>query len=387
MQLVDTLLQFDHILEWRNPEPPHGSYRFPFHVRCSAWTELQERLAQMVPDRLIIITDAGFPAFQAEQVRRSLHRVAPCTLLTFDGGELAKTLTTVQSLGEAALEAGTTRATIFVALGGGLVGNLTGLLAGLFCRGSRFIHIPTTLLAMSDSCLSLKQGVNSSQGKNHFGLFYAPQFVWADLTFLDSLPALEIQAALGEVIKNVLGICPHFKQEIAAALRPDARYSKAQMARFIDICIQAKSFFMRNDAFEKHDAVVLEYGHSIGHALELAAPGRLTHGIAVGIGLIVEGTLAFQLGMLSREDLQTHYELLQANGAPIAIPDDPAYDTEKLLAFLVRDNKRGYLPPTPGKIDLVLLKALGQPMRTGGTVLTQVSCQAVAAAIDACRAA
>jgi 3-dehydroquinate synthetase len=387
--MITATLQYDRTIEWNNPDAPYARFQFPFFVRSGGedtWTELKQRLAELAPDHIVIITDTGFEA-QAKRVRHYLNEVAPSSLLSFGGGEQNKNLTTIQGLGDAAIVGGATRASLFVALGGGLVGNIAGLLSGLFCRGSRFVHIPTTLLAMSDSCLSLKQGVNSSQGKNHFGMFYAPALVWCDLSFLDTLPTQETQAALCELIKNILVITPHHLEEIRAALRPSALYPKSQIARFIDLCIDAKSSLMDNDAFEKHDAVLLEYGHSIGHALELASGGRLPHGLAIGIGMVTEGTLSHQLGLLSQADLDVHYDLLRANGAPVAIPAGPEYATERLMNYLTRDNKRGYLPPAPGKIDMVLLRALGEPARTRNTVITQVFKEAVAAAIDACRAA
>lgn len=383
--ITDATLQLDREMQWTNPDPPHAQYRFPFYVRANAWSELQHRLRDLAADRFILITDDGFPARLATQVKQQIQAVASCELLTFGGGEQTKNLVTVQHLGDQALQAGATRASVFLALGGGLVGNVTGLLAGLFCRGSRFVQLPTTLLAASDSCLSLKQGVNSPLGKNHYGLFHAPAFVWADLAFFETLPTLEIRAALNECIKNILAICPHHREELKALLRLDALYLPPQFMRMIDLCIEAKSSLMREDAHEKHLAVALEYGHSIGHALELAAPGKLPHGIAVGLGMIVEGHIAHRLGLLSASDLQAHYELLEANGAPVALPNHPAYATENVLRLLAHDNKRGYLPATPDTYDMVLLQALGKPARTGNTVITQVPRAAVQAALDACR--
>jgi 3-dehydroquinate synthase/2-deoxy-scyllo-inosose synthase len=340
-------------------------------------------LGRLATDRFVIVTDGRFPKHLAEAVRARIATVAPCTLLTFDGGEEAKTLVTVNNLGTAALSAGAMRSSVVIALGGGLAGNIAGLLAGLFLRGARLVHIPTTLLAMSDSCLSLKQGVNSELGKNHFGMFYPPQFVWANLSFLDALPPREIQSALCELIKNVLAICPQLFDEIASILRPDAVYSEAQIARFINLCIDAKCSVMAEDALEKHEAVVLEYGHSVGHALELASHGSIPHGLAVGIGMVAEATLSHRLGMLSQADLEAHCSLLRANGVSTTIPG--AYSTEALLAIMGKDNKRGYLPYVPDKYEIILLKQLGHPNRTGKTVLTQVDKVDVYAAIETCR--
>ena len=140
---------------------------------------------------------------------------------------------------------------------------------------------------------------------------------------------------------------------------------------------------MVRDALEKHDAVVLEYGHSVGHALELASHGDVPHGLAIGIGMVAEGAISRRLGMLSKSDFEAHLKLLQANGASTVIPS--AFTTETLLSIMRSDNKRGYLPPVPGRMDIVLLEQLGRPNRTGPTVLTQVDEADVRASLDSCR--
>jgi len=249
------------------------------------------------------VTDGAFPVHLAQALKDRVSSIATCTLLTFQGDEQAKNLLTVSQLGNEALRAGAIRSSVVIGLGGGLAGNVAGPLAGLFLPGARLVQIPTTLLAMSDSCLSLKQGVNSDLGKNHFGLFKQPAFVWADLAYLRELPPREIQSALCELIKNVLALCPHCYGEVAATLRPDGVYATAQIVRFIELCIEAKCSVMRDDALEKHGAVVLEYGHTVGHALEMAAHGAIPHGLAIGMGMVVEACISHRLGMLAQRDV------------------------------------------------------------------------------------
>lgn len=382
---------FDREIVWRNPDAPAGSsqavFRFPYCVRSGeqSWGEFQERLAQLSADRFFLVSEITIPAGLRIHVAHQVGEVAPCVPLIFQGKEETKTLLTVSALLEQALKAAASRASVIIALGGGLVGNVAGLVAGLLFRGIRFVQLPTTLLAMSDSVLSLKQGVNSSLGKNHAGLFVAPQIVWANLDLLATLPLSEMRAALCELIKNICVLDASYLDEVAGMLRFDATYNQAQQARFIDLCIAMKGAVMANDALEKHEALALEYGHTIGHALELAAPGKLSHGLAVGLGLLVEAWSAYHLGLLSRADLQTHYALLRANGAPVQIPPHPAYETENLFRYVEKDNKRGYLPPIPGTYPMVVLDGLGRPHRTAGTALTPVGQAEIAAALSACR--
>ena len=305
-----------------------------------------------------------------EGVMTRLRTLVPCTFLPFGEGESGKNLVEVSHLLDAIIGAGATHASVVVALGGGLVGNVAGLVAGLCFRGLPLVHVPTTLLAQSDSVVSLKQSVNGAYGKNHAGIFQAPIFVWSYVPFLESLPEREIRAALCEAAKNALAIRPDQIPELLSIFHPQAQYSQAQLARLIELCIEAKTAIMANDALEKHEAVALEYGHTVGHAIELAARGSLPHGEAIGIGMVVEGDIARRRGMLSGDDFRLHQDLLRANGSPLVIP--PELGTEHLLRIMRRDNKRGYLPPQEGTIEMVLLEAPGRLHRTGNAGLTPV---------------
>ena len=385
MSMVQDALALNWDLQFRNPDPPRESYAYRYYLRSSEsdWPEFLERLGRLGPDRAIIIAEKAFPAHLTEGMAALLRARFPCTVLTFGGGEAGKNLSAVNHLLDAAIDAVATRSSVVVALGGGLAGNVAGLMAGLCLRGLPLVHVPTTFLAQSDSVLSLKQGVNGHYGKNHVGLFKAPVFVWSHLPFLESLPPHEIRAALCEAAKNALAIKPDHIPELFSIFRPHAQYSQARLARLLELCIEAKTAVMANDALEKHEAVALEYGHTVGHAIELAAKGAITHGEAIGIGMIVEGDIARRMGMLEASDFHMHQTLLRANGSPIAIP--AALETEHLLRIMRRDNKRGYLPKQEGAIDMVLLEALGRPHMTGNTVITHVEERDVRAALNRCR--
>jgi 3-dehydroquinate synthetase len=257
-----------------------------------------------------------------------------------------------------------------VALGGGLAGNIAGLLAHLFLRGVRLVHIPTTLLAMSDSVLSFKQAVNSRVGKNHLGAFHAPELVWAHLDFLASLPPSETQSALCEAIKNVVAICPELHDEMAARLRPDADYGAAELSWFIGMCVDAKQRVMEADPFEKDNALILEYGHTAGHAAELVSGGAFSHGLAIGVGGLVAARVSASLGFGDPALESAHEALLRLNGAPTTFPG--YLEPDRLMEAIRLDNKRGYLPHKPGHVDMVLLDGPGQPHKTGSSFITQV---------------
>lgn len=360
-----------------------GDVSYPFHVRSGreSWSGLTARLGALDPDRLIVITDDGVPGALADQVRTTLSALAPTHVLRLPASEKAKTLATLDDLAERTILSGVTRNSVVVALGGGLAGNVAGLLAALVFRGLRLVHLPTTLLGMSDSVLSLKQAVNSRVGKNHLGTFYAPAFVWNHLDFLDTLPREEIQSALCEMVKNVLGICPDRYDEIAARLRTDAQYSYETFADFIELCVDAKTRVMRDDKREKREALVLEYGHTVGHAAELLTGGALRHGFAIGVGMLVAGRISTELGLLSDDELKAHQVLLERNGSPTALP--AGLTADQIVETVRLDNKRGYVPARPGTVDMVLLEGLGRPHWVGDNIITQVDEDLVRVGVNA----
>lgn len=366
---------------WWRREVRFGDVSYDFYVGRGdhAWPELRRRLGALDADRFVLVVDEGLPAATVAQARAVFAALAPTAVLRAAADEKTKTLATLDDLAERAIAAGATRRSCVVAMGGGLVGNVAGLLASLLYRGVRLVHLPTTLLAMSDSVLSLKQAVNSRRGKNHLGAFHPPALVWNQLDFLESLPTEEIRSALCETVKNVLSICPERYDEVAARLRPDGRYPAEVIAGFIDLCVDAKSRVMRDDPWEKHEALVLEYGHTIGHAAELLSGGSLRHGYAVGIGMLAAARISAALGYLDSADEAAHRRLLERNGTPSTLP--AGLDIDAVLGAAGLDNKRGYVRAVPGMREMILLDALGQPHREDGSLISRVPTPVVRAGI------
>ena len=359
-----------------------GDTRYPIYIRSgpAAWAEFAGLLTGLRADRFLLVTDDGVPAPALQAVSRVLEELAPVTVLRVPSSERAKTLSTIDDLAREAFTSGATRMSVFVALGGGLAGNMAGLLAHLFLRGTRLVHVPTTLLAMSDSVLSLKQAVNSPVGKNHLGAFHAPELVWSQLDSLDTLPQSQVRAALCEAIKNVIAICPDRHDELAARLRTDAVYSRAELAWFIGMCIDAKQQVMAADPQEKGRGLVLEYGHTVGHAAELVTGGRLSHGLAIGVGGLVAARIATLLGIGDPAIEKAHETLLHRNGAPTYFNSGP--EAGHLMQAIRLDNKRGYIPHRPGCIDMILLAGLGQPYEASGNIIAQAPEDVVFAGIQ-----
>jgi 3-dehydroquinate synthetase len=360
-----------------------AGHSYPYLLSRDDRSGLIARLRGLNADRFFLIVERPLGDRFGLPLNVAIEEVAPCHLLTFEGGERSKHLRTVNDLAEEAFGHGATRQSCVIGLGGGLTGNVAGLVAALMYRGIRLVQMPTTFLAMSDSVLSLKQTVNAGCGKNLLGTFHRPEFVWVDLGYLDTLPPQAIRSGLCELIKNVLTIIPNRHEEVAGLLIPTAVYTEASLRRFLDLSLEAKCSVMGDDPRERRSALILEYGHTVGHALELESAGEISHGIAVGLGMLVAAKIACGLGLLSAACEKAHLELLQRNGAPTSIP--APYTADRIIGRIAFDNKSGYVPRTDGFQPMILLRELGVPAYTGEFPLTPVPVALLREAIEEVR--
>ncbi len=181
-----------------------GPHRIPFRIGCDFAEAVAGELAALDADMLFVVADAAAWRLHRERYEAILRRHAPVQVIPWTGGERDKSLRGVDRIVRQMLAGGATRQSVLVALGGGVVGNLTGLAAAMLFRGIRFVHVPTTLLAMHDSVTSLKQGVNIAGVKNIAGVFYPPTAILVDLRFLDTLPPAQVRSGLAELVKDAL---------------------------------------------------------------------------------------------------------------------------------------------------------------------------------------
>src|SRR3989440_1999013 len=376
--LVESRQTYLFHIQTKEDATPRVVYDYPIEVRVHPdWEEFRRMLAALHADHFTLVVDAGLPTALVEPVYQQVCEVGvPCLLIPLRATEKAKLMqAALDVLYQARAHGGGTHASCFIALGGGLVGNITGLAASLVVRGIRLVHLPTTMLAATDSILSCKQGVNGEPDldlliKNLVGTFKAPEFALVYLSFWQSLAPDEIRSGLCELVKNVLAIHPHRYEEVAALLNPQARYSLDEFAQMFTWCFEAKQAVMRQDAHEQGSALVLEAGHTVGHALESLL--SMKHGLAVALGLLVEAHISHARGWLSEQEVRQHYTLLGRNGVPTTLPR--TMDIDALIKIISDDNKIGYLPRREGQHVMVLLKHLGQPVEERpGLPVTYVS--------------
>jgi 3-dehydroquinate synthase len=285
--------------------------------------------------RAVVVTQPRVAELHGAMARDALDGagVAHETFLMGDGEE-HKTLATVEVLARDFARWGLLRGDAVVALGGGVVGDTAGYAAAAYHRGVDVVQVPTTLLGMVDSAIGGKTGVNLPEGKNLVGAFHQPIAVLADPSVLATLPAREYCCGLGEVAKYTL-------MEGDAAL-PDAAALEARdpetLEPIIARCAAIKARYVEADELERTGVrAVLNYGHTLAHALETATGHALLHGEAVAIGLVFAGELAGALERVSPKEVARHREVVERLGLPTAAPSGLRVDD--VLALMARDKK------------------------------------------------
>ncbi len=276
-------------------------------------------------------------------------------VLEVPAGERAKSLAVAAQLFARLARARFDRNCTVVALGGGVVGDVGGFVAASYMRGVRLVQIPTTLLAMVDSSIGGKTGVNHAGVKNLVGAFHQPAEVLADVRLLSTLPARELRSGMAEVIKTaVIGdpsLFEYLERELESVLGREPR----ALVEVITHCAAYKARIVELDERERRQRMVLNYGHTIGHAVEAAAGlSRVTHGEAVAIGMALEARIAQQLGLAAADIVRRQNELLRRTGLPVGLP---RINTHTLWRAMALDKK-----VRNGKVRFPLLKGIGEVM-------------------------
>jgi len=279
--------------------------------------------------------------------------------IVLPAGEATKSFAGLERLTAALLQNGVDRDGIVVALGGGVIGDLTGLAAGLLKRGIAYAQIPTTLLAQVDSSVGGKTAINTAEGKNLVGLFHQPSVVIADIDVLKTLPRRELLAGYAEVVKyGALGDRGFFEWLEANAGKALGGDSDAMVYAVAHSC-RMKAGIVARDERETGERALLNLGHTFGHALEAATGfgARLLHGEGVAIGMALAFRLSVQLGLCPSQDTERFVRHLKAAGLPSSIADMPGArpDADMLLAHMAHDKKA-----KDGRIRFVLVRGIGE---------------------------
>ncbi|MEI7880694.1 MAG: 3-dehydroquinate synthase [bacterium] len=291
--------------------------------------------------RALVISDANVDALHGESVRKQLaSRGITCLHAVVPAGEETKSIKWVEYLYEQAASASLDRNAIIVALGGGMVGDLAGFVAATYLRGVRFVQIPTSLLALVDSSVGGKTGVNLAQGKNLVGAFYQPIEVDADLELLKTLPQREYLSGLAEVVKYGVIWDASFFHLLEKRAGDLLKRDPVQLESVIARCCEIKAEVVAMDEREIGPRAILNFGHTLGHALEkVGGYGRWLHGEAVAMGMYYAAHLSVKVEGFAQADAVRVSALLQALGLPIRPAADADTDWSWLREAMAADKK------------------------------------------------
>jgi 3-dehydroquinate synthase len=311
--------------------------------------------------RVSLITDKNVGPRYSGTVAGSLSRAdLEVTVASVEAGEKSKNGRTAMALVDFMARSLLARSDLVVALGGGVVGDLAGFAASVYKRGIDVLHVPTTLMAQVDSSIGGKTGVNLEHGKNLVGTFHQPVAVLCDVEVLATLAPREYASGLAEVAKYSFLMPDVFSPSIESRgeFIRDPRHP--QIAQVVMTCAWIKSQVVAADERDKGPRVVLNYGHTLGHALEAAAEyeGSCTHGEAVSIGMVFAAQVAEKLGVASSGLAERHRRVLRKMGLPVR-PAGPAPDFDKVAGHLAQDKK------SKGDLTMVLLEEEGSPVVRG----------------------
>jgi 3-dehydroquinate synthase len=305
--------------------------------------------------RCVIISDRNVAPRYGKAVQDALAKAGfAAGLVTIPAGETAKSLKTLESCYNQLAAQRLERKSFIVALGGGVVGDLAGFVAATYLRGLPFVQVPTTLLAQVDSSVGGKVGLNLKAGKNLVGAFHQPRLVLCDLDTLASLPMREYRAGLAEVLKYGIiydaRLFGHLERDLPKLLRRDPSTLAAVVAR----CCEIKADVVRQDETESGLRAILNFGHTIGHALETTSHyGKYLHGEAIAVGQVAAANLSAQLLGLPQREVQRIEYLFQRAGLPTRVkPNAP--QRQKILAAMRLDKK-----VSEGEIRFVLARRIG----------------------------
>ncbi len=334
-----------------------GDRSYPIQFGSGLLAQPEAYLPHLRGGRVLIVTNETVAPIYLDRVTQALAASKPQSLVLPDG-EAHKTLETAARIYDALLSGQHGRDSTLIALGGGVIGDLTGFAAATYQRGIGFIQVPTTLLAQVDSSVGGKTGVNHPLGKNMIGAFHQPRAVIADTDSLRTLPSRELAAGLAEVIKyGMLGDAPFFawlEQNMDALLAQQT----AALTEAIQRSCANKAHIVALDERESGPRALLNLGHTFGHAIEAVLGfGRWLHGEAVGVGLCMAADLSCRLGWLGAADRDRVITLVRAAGLPTRLPAQ--IKPEDFRRLMAHDKK-----VLAGKLRLVLLKSIGDAIVT-----------------------
>ena len=337
------------------------SHDYPIVITENAAIEKSSMAQQVAPyiggQQVLIVTNETVAPLYLKALEDELSVQFMVRVCVLPDGEQYKNQTSIDQIYDALMAEHFNRDVTLIALGGGVIGDMTGFAAASFMRGVNFIQIPTTLLSQVDSSVGGKTGINHAQGKNMIGAFWQPQMVLADMSTLKTLPARELSAGIAEIIKYALIMDETFLTWLEANLPAMMALDLAVLGEAVKRCCQYKADVVAQDERESGVRALLNFGHTFGHVIETnEGYGNWLHGEAVAAGMVQAAELSQKIGWLTHDEVARIKRVLILGNLPIT---PPVIEVENALNLMGHDKKVKH-----GQIRLILLKSIGDAVLT-----------------------
>lgn len=326
----------------------------------SSYGQLLDVLAPVLKSRneknvkICIVTDSNVAKIYQNEVEEILKsRYSTVKTFIFESGEANKNLNTIEKLYEYLIINHFERNDLLIALGGGVVGDMTGFAAATYLRGIDFVQIPTTLLAQVDSSIGGKTGVDFAQYKNMVGAFNQPKLVYMNLDVLKTLPKEQFASGMAEALKSGLIRDQEYFTYLCDEIKAIQSLEHEAILRTVSGSCKIKREVVQNDPKEKGERALLNFGHTIGHAIEKLSDFTLYHGECVALGMVAAAYISFKSGNISKEDLEKIKHIISAYNLPIRLKT-AKMSADDVLAATKSDKKM-----EDGRVKFVLLHAIG----------------------------
>ncbi|NND69079.1 MAG: 3-dehydroquinate synthase [Halioglobus sp.] len=327
---------------------------YPIYIGRDLLRDPRLLAGHVAGSQVVIVSNETVAPLFVDRVREALGDRSLVTDVVLQDGEQYKTLDSLSGIFDRVMQAGHNRSTTFVAVGGGVVGDIAGFAAACYQRGVNFVQVPTTLLAQVDSSVGGKTAVNHPLGKNMIGAFYQPRAVLIDIDTLQSLPAREFAAGLAEVVKYGLISDADFYEWLTLHMPALLAREEAPLAEAIERSCAIKAQVVAIDEREGGLRAILNLGHTFGHAIETGKGyGQWLHGEAVAAGMVLAVELSARRGWVDAGEVERLRTLLGTMQLPVAPPAD--MDAAQFLELMARDKK-----VIDGRMRLILLRHVGE---------------------------
>src|SRR6185437_4413971 len=358
--------------------PARKAYNYPIYIGQNLLNEYAKWLDPLLAGKkIVIITDEVVCKLYARNFAATLEKAGyDVLLLSFAPGEESKSYAKLEYLLDEMLKHRCDRHSLCIAFGGGVVGDITGFVSAIFMRGIRYIQIPTTVLSMIDSSVGGKTAINSVHGKNLIGAFYQPNAVVMDVNLIDSLPQDQLINGLIEAIKIFLTSDAEYFNYTLANLDDIVNKDYTKLTKIIKRAVGLKADVVAKDEKEENLRMILNFGHTVGHAIEKLSAYKMAHGFAVALGILVEAKISFLLGLIKHEQ----YVLIERVLSKLGINKKQLepFKTDEVITAMLGDKKN-----KSGNIYMILLADIGRVNESNeGKVATVVRSEIIIQALS-----